>query len=335
MAIAAADTAGRGPLGRFLAWWGGELSALLPRGLLAWAIGAPRFPRIEIAWPPDPADIADKIGTRRNRPTEALLPAEAALRRRLRLPKTAAGEIDQIVELELSRALPFDRAEFEWRRGEAIPEAGGLALDVYIIRRADLSELDTLFDRAGARFAGVRIMADGATIGPFGGESAMRTSRLSAWRWPTLALAAVCLAMIVHAVATPHLARLERIEAMERQLARLNAEAVALRGEVNALEAEAARADNFASSAAARVKVVDILLEATRRLPDEAFLTSLAIDSGRVRLKGEVAGSAADLALSLGASALLTSPALAGTTRRRDGSGAESFELSAAIGAPE
>lgn len=111
-------------LHRFLAWWGGELAALLPARL-------------------------------RRRHARLMLPAECALTRELSLPLAAEDDLRAVLEFEMDRFTPFKAEEvlFDAVVSARDPARGRIAVLLVAARRAVVAE------RAGATPpAGIGVM---------------------------------------------------------------------------------------------------------------------------------------------------------------------------------
>lgn len=113
-------------------------------------------------------------------------------------------------------------------------------------------------------------------------------------------------------------------------MARLTADAVALRREVEALRAEGAARAAFWEEANARTGPLDTLARLTDALPDGVWLTDLSYAPPELRFSGTTADGAAELVLALSEEDGFRDPALVGQVSRAD-EGRERFSILARV----
>jgi general secretion pathway protein L len=257
------------------------------------------------------------------------LPADKALRPAITLPLAAEVNLHEVICYELDRHTPFttEQVYLSARVASRDPTARRLEADVTVVPRpvvdraiADAKRLGLAVDRVDV--AGVGTQPPSGNVLPAARLTAGRrqASRANA----ALAIAAGLLAAV--AVYVP-LARMEReAAALEQHFAAIRA-AVSLQRQV----ADARRQRLFIvdrKRAAAPVSVV--LLELTRILPDDTWLTELQIQGDEVQIGGTARSAAALIGL------LEQSHEFTGTTFRTPVtqdpvSGRESFYIVARI----
>lgn len=332
---------------RFFNWWQGELSALVPPRLAAWFTGAPsarqivferdraeiarigRVVHVPFSLPPDCAafeEAARLIG--RGAIVDVTWPADAALSRHHSLPAAARSRVASIIELDLARSTPLKRDEIEWRYNVQRGVDGGLAVEQYILKRADIDQLTAGLQRAGLLLRRLRVaVPDGVAVAPFVDRTRELMQPARVWRWLNVALFALCLGLAFHMITAPHFARRAALAEVTAEADELRAQAVALRQSV-----DQAMAQRDAISALMRVfvetpRAIDTLRELTARLPDTVWLSELQISDRDARFSGFIRGSAAELVIELGKSPVFVNPRLTGPVSANPGDGAERFEI--------
>lgn len=314
-------SASRGPAGRFLDWWSGELAGLLPgrrarsratRGrwiVLAQGGDGPRLIEENGRRARSLVDAGDASGResavaaaldgiagRERRPPIAVrLPLSACYARTLNLPAAARADLGRILALDLERSTPFKAGDVLVAHHvlDAPPAPGRIAVRQLVVKRAQIAEAMRPLERAG-------LAPDRVDCWDETGERALPVDFLAAPEPATapartaprlLALAAVALALVA---ALGHASR------QEDALAALEAERARARGELAALQAGERHRDAAASDLAelaalaraevSRALVVDAL---TALLPDSDHLTGLRIEGSEIEVQGFSASAAA------------------------------------------
>ena len=221
------------------------------------------------------------------------LPAGSALRSPMELPLAAEANLAEVVGFELDRHTPFraDQARFCHRLLARDPVAQRLRLELVVVPRRIVdealqtaAELGLKPDRVEVAPAAPGLPAAGDLLG--NGAPASRGPDHVA-----RALAVLALALAAAAVALP-VARVHReVAALTEEFAtaRRSAEtAAALRREIGELREEL----DFLVNRKSRTRSVsDLLLETTRLLPDDTWLTELQIAGGEMRIAGLTASA--------------------------------------------
>lgn len=328
---------------RFLAWWAGQLLALLPRRARAlFGPGARRFVLVgedEIVLARDGpnglASIAraardDPSGLRRlvaragrRRALAVRLGPTQTLARELTLPLAAERNLDEVVALEMERRSPFAAGEvyLSCRVIARDRDAGTLRLRAVLVPKAQADEALARLAQAGARPARLEA-GDGTPLSLPGGKGCRRALV------PLLAglvtiLAAVALLLPLHQ-------RQQLAERLEARLAVATAEAEAvasLRADFEALTR--AEALPFARKRA-RPAAVLVVEDLSRRLPDDTWLLHLRLAGEEIEMTG-YSSAAAGLIERLELSPLLRDVRFRSPVTRDPRRDAERFHLSATL----
>src|SRR5690242_3253479 len=346
------------PLPRFFAWWGGELGAMLPAswgrlfgGGAQWYL----LQRIEQRWE---LRRAGETGVRAQWPrgTEAaieqaalsaavrevdredlrlalLLPATAALRRRLLLPRAAADNLQQVGAFEMDRQTPFrvEQVYYAVIELDAPAPAGRFFAELVAVPRDTLDPLLTELENAG-------IQVDAADVAE--GTGRLGVNLLPPARVPhrthprqrlNLALAGAAVLLLVLALAQWLNNREQALAAMQAQVQDMQAEAQQVAALRQELQDNAGAASFLVRRKQNRVTMLDLLLDLTRRLPHSAWLERLSVDpGGQVGFQGQ-APQAAALIDALKDSKVLRDPNFQGSIEPDPASGKERFYVVAQL----
>lgn len=343
-------------LRRFLDWWWSELRPLVPDGLKrAFAdrrrtlllAATPTGLRIEAPGPsaPDPVEIAadeddeivwSTIGrTLENfeeRPVVVFtLPARGALRRTLNLPAAAADNLAQVLGFEMDRQTPF-RAEqvyFDALSRPADSIGRTLSIDLLVVPRPALdAELARFGDRLppldavdveGGSGAGTRA---GFNLLP----PARRARRDLRMLWATAALGALVLLLLVGVMEQSVVNREKALEQLREatDASRREAKSVA---ELRRSLLDAVAAARFIDDARTqRPILIEVLNDATRRLPDDASLQRFGFGNGEFTFNG-LSAKASGLIAALKPSPLLVAPQVQGSITPDVRTGKEMFTI--------
>jgi general secretion pathway protein L len=257
------------------------------------------------------------------------LPAERILRKSLTLPAAVRRNLGEMLGFAIERETPFRRDEVHWTyvvRGQDV-NTGMADVELLLSPRAHVDPLADLLRASGLTPSSIEIVGGTgeSTLIPLGGHkrSHWRDARLHA-----LATTAGILALV--AIATPfglqqrELARIESriaaLEASSKEAADLRRQAGQVAAAVNFLSNE--RRQNGSALAA--------LAAATRSLPDDSYLRSLSLRSGRITMNG-VSPAAAQLIGMLAESPEFREPAFEAPVTRDPRSELETFTISVAL----
>ncbi len=342
---------------RFFDWWWGELGPLMPgiwrrafadrrrtvllsptaTGLHVQALGPAAPEPFEIqadaderAW----ASIEELLGSFEERPLVVLaLSPRGSLRRSLSLPAAAADNLHQVLGFEMDRQTPF-RAEQVYYdahivRGAA--DARTLNVDLLVLPRANMDgELARFGDRLPALGAVDVQGAEGP--GTRAGFNLLpeerRAGRDRRMLWLSIAAAALVAILLGAVMAQSVVNREEALAALRQAAERSRLEARSV-GDLRRNLVDAVAAARFIDEARAqRPVIVDVLLDVTRRLPDEASLQRFGLSNGEYTFNG-LSTRASGLIAVLKPSKHLVAPQVQGSITPDVRTGKEMFTITA------
>jgi len=305
-------------IGRFFAWWFGELRACLPSAISGFLFGSDE--RLEVALDAAEArfvlrrngdvrelgrvslnaasntDIekaAGKLLRRSGAASEHVtlrLAAGQVLRPVVEVPVAAAENLREVLAFEMSRHTPFsaDEVLFDFRVAGSDAELERLNIELLVARKRDVEAalaLASVMRLSPDRITGQAVRA--AETGAFNllppakrsGPSRLMPRLAAAMIVVTLALAGVTLGLWYE----------RKQQTLERFDARV-AELRATTGETGVLEEKVARllavSGYLVDKKRRRPQMVEILDEVTRQLPDEHWLVSFSSRDDSVLLTG-------------------------------------------------
>jgi general secretion pathway protein L len=350
------------PLPGFLAWWGGELRALLPvrwRQALAggadwhllehrdghWSVRRAGDPAVLAHWP-DAEDPTIQQQTLR----EALasvdpqdlrlalcLPAAVGLRRTLALPLAARDNLAQVAGFEIDRQTPFraEQVAMDVRELDRPAGAGRLAVELIVLPRA---VLDPLLERLAAlriRVDAVDLLtSNGHRVGANLLAPAQRTRRGNPRARLNLALAIGCVVLVALLLGRWLHNRQVALDLMQTQVEAMRGEAQQVATLRQQLQDNAGAAGFLAQKKKDTVQVLALLQELTRRLPDTAWLERFSLDSsGQIGFQGQSV-QAAKLVDALKDDPLIRDAGFQGSIQADPTTGKERFYMVAKVRAP-
>lgn len=348
---------------RFLAWWGAELTGLVPdwfgaagdseRRCVALVAepdrvslidGSARLPRqLCVAMTGDATagqDLrrrAQRLARTKGLPIVLRLPRSVCLVRELTVPAATRPKLQQMLALDIERATPLKAADvaFGWTVRQSRGERSALSVTQVIVKQtaidsalAQCTELglvpDTL-DCARDDLTGfnVDLRAAKDTSVQSGGPYARPL------RWLTTA----CVAMIC-LIGWQGFHRQDlALAAVEEQFAAAKTRALAQRAAAERTDGEAKGVSALLSMRARRPLAVAIWTDITRLLPDTAYLANLHLEGETLTMSGQAKSAAGLIAIlqqsKLISEATLTSPVVYNAT-----TGTEQFEISAKLALP-
>ena len=346
------------PLPRFFAWWFAELGALLPASwgrkigggaqwyLLQrtdgrWELRRAGEAEVRAQWPRGTEAAIEQAALsaavrevdREDLRLALLLPAAAALRRRLLLPRAAADNLQQVGAFEMDRQTPFRVEQVYFAVLELVTPApaGRFFAELVAVPRDTLDPL--LAEREGAGIRGDAVdVAEGA--GRLGGNllpPARVPYRTNPRQRLNLALAAAAVLLLVLALAQWLNNREQALAAMQVQVQDMQAEAQQVAALRQELQDNAGAASFLVRRKQNRVTMLELLLDLTRRMPQSAWLERLSVDpSGQVGFQGQ-APQAAALIDALKDSKIVRDPNFQGSIQPDPASGKERFYMVAQL----
>jgi general secretion pathway protein L len=349
------------PLPSFLAWWGGELRALLPprwrrafgggadwfvleqRGG-EWCLGRANREETLARW-----DSHGDAATQQAALKQALhgidrddlrlalgLPAAAGLRRIVALPLAARDNLQQVMAFEVDRQTPF-RAEQVYYAAREVKQAaaeGRIAAELIAIPRPAVDPLLAQLGTLGVRVDAVDLLLDGRRAGVNLLPPAQRTHRRHPRLRLNLALAAASLLLLALVLGQWLHNRQAALDTMQSQVDAMRGEAQQVAALRQQLQDNAGAAGFLARRKQQTVSMLALLQELTRRLPGDAWLERFSVDnSGQLGFQGQ-ARQATRLVDALKDSPLIRDAGFQGSIQPDPASGKERFYMVAQVRRP-
>ncbi|RDS83210.1 PilN domain-containing protein [Dyella psychrodurans] len=349
------------PMPAFMAWWGGELRALLParwqaffRGGDVWCLlrhedslwRVHRSGQKESAPPwSDALDAPAQqamlntavAGVDRQDLRLALcLPPEGVLRRRLLLPEAARDNLRQIGAYEMDRQTPFrtEQVYYDLREVRGSAPAGRIAAELIAAPRALVDAKLERLRNAGIAIDAVDLCDGDARLGVNLLPPEMARVHRDPRRRLNLALAAAAIVLLLLCLGEWLHNRQEALAAMQSQVDDMRADAQKISELHKQLEDSSGAAGFLAHRKTDSVAVVDVLQDLTARIPDDTWLERFTIDSsGRVGIQGQSA-KAASLIDTLQSSKQITGANFQGVIQRDPATNKERFYMDAQLRMP-
>jgi general secretion pathway protein L len=349
------------PLPRFLAWWVGELAALLPMrwrtmfaGGLAWFVlersgddwQVRRAGRSEVLarWNSqlDPTaqqvalgDAVRGVDIEDLRVALCLDPADV-LRPRLSLPLAARDNLQQIGAFEMDRQTPFrvEQVRYDVRELRAPAPTGRFAAELVVVPRATLDPLLAKLTASGLQVDAVDVAAGTDRLGANLLPADMAPRRQHPRQRLNLMLGAAALVLIVLALLQFLHNRESALEQMRSDVEGMRTEAQQVSTLRQQLQDNAGAAGFLAERKAHTVSAMAVLQDLSQRLPASAWLERLSIDnSGQVGFQGQ-SPQAARLVDALKGSPVITDANFQGTIQADPSTGKERFYMVAQLRKP-
>ncbi len=259
-------------------------------------------------------------GVRRVGPAVIALPEGSLLQQDAVLPLAAERDPATVLRYEMDRLTPFSATDvaWSWRVVQRDPANNRLVVRLAMVPRAEVADVLAVLDRVGLH--PTRLEAGGVAL------DLQAPGRAGNRRSVTRALAVACAVLLAVACAAPvirqqrDMARVEdAIDALKPRLALVDGLRSRLTAHTSAeqlLQTETARAGNALLA----------LTAVTRALPDDTYLTALALKDRQVTLTGRSA-AAARLIGDLSAAPELRNPAFAAPVMRLGGDKLDQFSI--------
>ncbi|MEO7052399.1 MAG: PilN domain-containing protein [Rhodanobacter sp.] len=344
------------PIPAFLAWWGGELRALLPARWRGWfGVGADWY-LLQVtgmrwtlrrrgqaeslaSWreaaggaPPRAFNAALQRVAREDLRLALLLPGALVLRRILLLPLAARDNLRQVVGFDMDRQTPFSVAQVYYAVRElGAPAAGRFQVELAAATRASVDPL-----LARLRMQGIAVDA----VDVAQGDDRLEVNLLPAEQRPRRAHPRRRLNLILGAALLLLLLLVagEWLHNRRAALARMQAEVAAMRGDAQQvaslrqqLQDNAGAAGFLAQRKKDTVSMLGILDDATQRLPQGTWLERFSVDNtGQIGMQGQ-SQQAAKLLDALKNSPLITDAGFQGSIQPDPTTGKERFYLTAKV----
>lgn len=349
------------PLPRFFAWWGGELGALLPASwgrlfgggaqwyLLQrtdgrWELRRAGETEVRAQWPRGTEAAIEQAALsaairetdREDLRLALLLPATAGLRRRLLLPRAAADNLQQVGAFEMDRQTPFrvEQVYYAVLELDTPAPAGRFFAELVAVPRDTLDPLLAELEGAGIKVDAVDVAEGAGRLGANLLPPARVPHRTHPRQRLNLALAAATVLLVVLVLAQWLHNRTQALTAMQAQVASMQTEAQQVASLRQELQDNAGAASFLVRRKQNRVTMLDLLLDLTRRLPQNAWLERLSVDpSGQVGFQGQ-APQAAALIDALKDSRIVRDPNFQGSIQPDPATGKERFYMVAQLRQP-
>jgi len=349
------------PLPRFLAWWGGELSALLPArwrarfgGGQAWHL----LQREGEAWVLRRAGdihplarwssqldagsqqvaLADALrGVDREDLRIALcLDAGDVLRPRLNLPLAARDNLQQIGAFEMDRQTPFraEQVRYDVRELRAVAPVGRFAAELVAVPRTTLDPLLARLASSGLQVDTVDVATGHDRLGVNLLPSELTPRRQHPRQRINIALGVAAIVLLVLSLLQFLHNREAALEQMRSEVEGMRADAQQVATLRQQLQDNAGAAGFLAQRKARTVSALAVMQDISKRLPTSAWLERLSIDnSGQVGFQGQ-SPQAARLVDALKGSPVITDANFQGTIQADPSTGKERFYMVAQLRKP-
>lgn len=306
--IAASDVAHRAgeKLRALVRWWVGELLDCMPARWRRQLASLGRPPVLIVS--ERGACLADADGDHqpplairpRRRPEGVVLriAEEQAFHTLVTLPLAAERNLDQVVGFEFERLTPFQRSDVYYSARIVGRDGKSRRIEVAlsVVGRAAVAEAVRTVHVAGFRAVAVELAGPhGATAVACEGLLDIEGRKFTLWRRRAVMAAGALVAALAVAAVTIPLVRSElELRSLRAHVDAAQQAAIESARLRTAIENEAKQSAILVERKRGTVPIVAVLEELTRLLPDDVWLTDLAIEGKEVHLSG-FATSAATL----------------------------------------
>ena len=278
-------------------------------------------------------DLAHALASLPDLPQLRLLqvPPEQVLRKTVSLPVATRRDLRTVLGFEIDRETPFEQAEVYWNYALAgpRPENGKLAIDLVVVPRRVGDALAQTARTAGFAASALEVANENRrpTLLWLETPNILQFYRPSPRLKPYRALAyGLCAALVL----MPFAIQQARSFLADRTIAALEPQAHA----ASALNQAANRRMAALAFMGNREKgsALEILLAATRAIPDDTFLTAFSVQDGKVTMAGS-SEAAGKLITVLAQSSAFREPVFDSAVLQDDGGDLEKFTISARLAA--
>lgn len=268
-------------------------------------------------------------------PRFGLLPANAVLRKPLRMPAAAEPRLREVLGFEIDRQTPFSAAQVYYdvrllqRRAD-----GQLDTELVVVPRQRIDALLSPAEAWQQQLDGIDVLAaDAQPLGVNLLPATLRRQRHDPMRRLNRVLLVAGLVMLV-------LAAWQLLDNRRAAAAQLSAQVDAAAARARVVAAQRQQLQDlvdgqqfFAAQRAAQPSATQVINELSQRLDDATSLEKLSIEAGRMQLIG-MSSSASSLVSTLEGSTLWKTPSLTGVLQTGNGGSRERFTLTAELRAP-
>ncbi|WP_240601722.1 PilN domain-containing protein [Oleiagrimonas sp. MCCC 1A03011] len=344
------------PLPGFLRWWGAELRACLPArwraslsGGAQWRILLPDGARWQVRAPGDEAVLVQIDASLSPAQQQAALreacagidpqdlhlalclPAQAVLRRHLKLPTAATANLRQVVAYEMDRQTPFtaDQVYFDPFEQASGGSSGPLEVELVAAPRQRLEPMLTQLREAGIELDAVDALDGDRRLGANLLPPDQRRRRVHPRKRLNLALGALFVLLVVLAMGQWLHNRRAVIDAMQAHVDAMHDQARSVMKLRQRLVASAGAAGFLARQRSQSPTVLAVLDDVSKRLPTDTWLERFNIgNDGSVGMQGQ-SPQAARLVDLLKKSPYLSEPGFQGVIQTDPRTHKERFFLTA------
>lgn len=265
-----------------------------------------------------------------------LLPASSVLRRKLTLPLAAHNDLHQVLGFEMDRQTPFTAAQVYWASHAlaTTAPAGHFHTELVAVTHTTLDPLLARLGEHGLTVDAVDVDSAGGRLGINLLPPAQMPRHVRPRRRLNLALAAACVVLSGIALGQWLHNRRVALTQMQETVASMHGEAQQVSTLRQQLQDNAGAAGFLVQRKRRAVTMLSLLQDLTTRLPDNAWLERLSVDSsGQIGLQGQSLQSA-KLLDALKDSAVIRDASFQGSIQPDPTTGKERFYLVAHVREP-
>ncbi|HEX2257785.1 MAG TPA: PilN domain-containing protein, partial [Afifellaceae bacterium] len=343
---------------RFAAWWSMELRSLVPARALQWFDDSGRAAQLILGHDSTVAfrdsrrggaaettyrTLDEAVGTAqpllRHSPLQVVLAVEDYFAREVSIPRGARSRLRDVLGIELEQSTPFRPDDIYWGyRLQPGTRGRWIAAKQFIAKRSRVHAILEPLRRAGAMVQAIGVQdTDGnfVSLHALPERPVARAVRLLL-RSTLLVLVAASVILAGATIALLFQRQNVAMSELQAEIESMREQAVAVRTRLEEVRAASLVTDAMLQRKFETAPLVTVLEEASRILPETAWVTELRFEGHAANLSGE-AQSAPELINLLEASPVFSQVAFVAPVTRAVGSATESFAIRVAIegaGAP-
>lgn len=277
---------------------------------------------------------ADLFSKDVNQRCDLLLDKSFVLERELELPLEAESTLQRVLAFSMDRYTPFTESDvifgYKILRRDTLNKK--ILLTLYVVQRDRVEPIVQTLNRMGIEIAAVDIASEDSVNQSEGVDLCPQE-----WRAPTVGVGRIDKALVLSALILLMVIVLLPFIQRQQETSRLESELANLRGQIHQAESDRQnlllrleRMSLIQQQTASSPAVLDILLELTHLMSDDAWAGNVSIKSGRVRLSGE-ASATSELLAQLSQSSIFSDPRFEAPLTQNPKTGHERFVISLAI----
>lgn len=269
--------------------------------------------------------VKQPVAMRFRRSVDAVLPESLFLTRNVSMPRKAAARMLQIGTFDLLQKTPFQADEIVWAIGPVHREKEQVHMTQVVALRDDIQTWRNRMEAANRPLRRIYANIKGRKIlvARFEQES-VHLGRF--WSIMNATGATIALACAIYLWALPGLQATKKIALLEPEIAHLQAEALALREDLENRQHDQDLQHGILSEISEAPHLLDAMVAATVALPDSAWVSNYVFDANGVRMFTDINGSAVDLLYDLSDNGILPNALMQGDVQRTS-AGTEEFWL--------